>query len=122
MTLRRTLSSNRAQQSGGLRSFEPLRASQDDNAFLSRCVFNTLFSRCVSAHQSPATVREHAALLLVRLIATAKALSMLVPNEPEDGFSIGNGREAAPPAGNPFPVDNVSSEFVSLPASGRYKP
>jgi len=52
MTLRRTLSSNSAQQGGGLRSFEPLRASQDDNA---------LFSDCDSAHQSAATVGVRAA-------------------------------------------------------------
>jgi len=35
-------------------------------------------------------------MLLVRLIATAKALSMLVPNEPEDGFSKKNRAKARP--------------------------
>jgi len=52
-----------------------------------------------------------AALLLVRLIATAKALSMLVPNEPEDGFSSGTDERPDATDREPLPGTPVIARY-----------
>ena len=67
------------------RSFEPLRASQDDNSFFFALRMHHFFA--LRFHTRIAGNRLRALDSRNARNAAAKALPMLMPNEPDDGFA-----------------------------------